>query len=158
TASGQTLQLDAAQGVGEPGEGSAQFQSASTSGSKVFFTDKQLLTPESSAEPFTGKADLYEGEVRENPEHQLSRDLRDLTVAENGGEPSAVQGLLLGTSENGSSVYLVAQGVLAKNENGHRERAELGKDNLYALKEAGAGEWTRTFVSQLSGEDSPEWE
>ncbi len=35
-----------------------------------------------------------------------------------------MQGLLFGASEDGSSVYLVAQGVLADNENGNGERAK----------------------------------
>ena len=68
-----------------------------------------------------------------------------------------MQGFILGASEDGASVYLVAQGVLASNENGNRERAEAGRDNLYELHYA-AGHWSTTFIATLSGEDSPEWD
>jgi hypothetical protein len=156
TAKGATIQLDAAQGTGEPEIGSAQFQTASSDGSRVFFTDRQQLTADSTAEPGAGagKPDLYECEVVEEG-GQLACHLKDLTVDE--GEHAAVQGFLLGAGEDGSRVYLVAQGVLAGNENGNGEVAEAGKDNLYALHESG-GEWTRTFIAVLSAEDSPEWQ
>ena len=155
TITGETIRLDAAQGVAEA-EGSAQFQAASSDGSKVLFTDKQRLTPDSTAEPTLGKVDLYECEVAEVAGH-LACHLKDLTVDRLEGEHAAVQGLLFGVSEDGSSAYLVAQGVLAENENGNRERAEAGKDNLYVLHES-AGAWTSTFIATLSSEDSPEWE
>ena len=47
---GQTIQLDAAQGLAEPGSGSAEFQAASSDGSRVFFTDRQRLTADSTTE------------------------------------------------------------------------------------------------------------
>jgi hypothetical protein len=154
---GQTIQLDGAQGIAEPGIGSAQFQTASADASKVFFTDKQKLTTDSTAEPsFPEKADLYECEVVEEA-GKLTCHLKDLTVDHNAVEHAAVQGLLFGASEDGSSVYLVAQGVLAGNESGIGEKAEAGKDNLYQLHLAGAS-WSTTFIAQLAGEDSPEWE
>jgi hypothetical protein len=158
TATGQAVQLDAAQGVSEPERGSAQFQTASSDGSRVFFTDRQQLTADSTAEPGAGagKPDLYECEVTEG-EGKLACHLKDLTVEQGEGEHAAVQGFLLGSSEDGSSVYLVAQGVLAENENGNGERAEAGKDNLYALHESGS-EWKTTFIATLSSEDSPEWQ
>jgi DNA-binding beta-propeller fold protein YncE len=159
TATGETIRLDAAeQGVAEPPEASARFQTASSDGSRVFFTDKQRLTVDSTAEAGqgAGKPDLYECEVLE--EHgKLVCHLRDLTVDHTEGEHAGVQGLLFGASEDGSSVYLLAEGVLAANENGNGETAEPGKDNLYELHYDGT-EWTRTFIATLSGEDSPEWE
>jgi hypothetical protein len=157
TATSQTTQLDAAKGAAEPEKGSAQFQTASNDGSRVFFTDKQRLTADSTAQPtFPEKADLYECEVVEEA-GKLSCRLSDLTVDHNPGEHAAVQGFLLGASEGGSSVYLVAQGVLAGNENGNGEQPEAGKDNLYRLNHEGAG-WSTTFVAQLAAEDNPEWE
>jgi hypothetical protein len=157
SAKGQTVQLDGAQGVPEPERGSAQFQTASADSSKVFFTDKQQLTADSTAQAgFPEKADLYVCEVAEE-EGKLACHLRDLTVDRNESEHAAVQGLLFGASEDGATVYLVAQGVIAANENGNGERAEAGRDNLYALHFNGM-QWTTTFVAQLSGEDSPEWE
>jgi hypothetical protein len=157
TARGETLQLDRAQGVPEPEQGSAEFQTASSDGSRVFFTDKQRLTEDSTAEPtFPGKADLYECEIVKE-EGKLACHLRDLTVDHNEGEHAAVQGFLFGSSIDGANVYLVAQGVLAANENGNGEKAEAGNDNLYLLHYNGT-EWTNTFIAVLSGEDKPEWE
>ena len=158
SASGETIQLDAAQGVAEPGIGSAQFQTASADDSRVLFTDKQRLTADSTSEPAqgVGKSDLYECEVI-RVDGKLSCRLKDLTVADSEGGPAAVQGLIFGASEDGSSVYLVAQGVLASNENGNQEIAEAGQDNLYSLHESD-GNWTTTFIARLSSEDGPEWE
>jgi DNA-binding beta-propeller fold protein YncE len=156
TALGQTIQLDAAQGAPEPERGSAQFQTASADGSKVFFTDKQRLTADSTAEPISGKADLYGCDVAEEAS-KLVCHLKDLTVEQNEGEHANVQGFLFGASEDGSSVYLVAQGMLAGNQNGNGEAAEAGKDNLYASHFDGS-HWVSTFIAQLSSEDSAEWE
>ncbi len=156
SALGQTVQLDAAQGVFEPkGTGTARFQSASSDGSRVFFTDKQRLTPDSTSEPLTGQEDLYECQVVEAAS-KLACDLKDLTVDPNEGEHANVQGSLLATSEDGTSVYLVAQGVLAQNTNGNNETAVDGKDNLYELHYDDA-QWSTIFIATLSGSDSPEW-
>ncbi len=158
TARGETVKLDAAQGVAEPSKGSAQFQTASGDGSRVFFTDKQKLTADSTAEPGqgTGKPDLYECEIVEDA-GKFACNLRDLTVDHNEGEHAAVQSLIFGADEDGSSVYLLAQGVLATNENGDGEIAQPAKTNLYHLHFDGS-QWVTTFIATLSGEDSPEWE
>jgi hypothetical protein len=162
TSTKETIQLDKAQGALEPGKGSARFQSASADGSKVFFTDKQQLTEDSTAEPGQGigKPDLYECEMEEVAK-KLHCNLKDLTVDTNTNEHAAVQGFLLGVSEDGSTLYLVAQGVLSvintNGENGNGERPLAGKDNLYELHYSGT-EWQRTFIASLSTEDRPEWE
>ena len=54
--------------------------------------------------------------------------LRDLTIPLRADERGAVQGFMLGSSEDGSTVYLVAHGVLAENENANGEAAEPGAD------------------------------
>ena len=154
SATGETVQLDAAQGVNEPVEPAAQFQAASSDGSRVFFTDDQRLTAESTAEPAHERADLYECEVLVE-RGRLSCRLKDLTV--DGDEGAAVQGLVLGAGQDGSSVYLVAHGVLAAVENGNGEAARAGGENLYALRELD-GAWRTTFVAELSSQDAPEWE
>jgi hypothetical protein len=155
---GETIRLDAAQGVAEPAKGSAQFQIASSDGSRVFFTDKQRLTPDATAEPGqgVGKPDLYECEIGDEG-GKLACSLNDLTVDPNEGEHANVQTLILGTGENGTDVYLVAQGVLASNRNGNSETAQSGGDNLYHLHYDGT-QWHTTFIATLSSEDSPEWE
>lgn len=152
----QTIQLDKAEGVTEPGTGSAKFQTASSNGSRVFFTDKEVLARSASAEPVTGEEDLYECEIIEAGD-QLACDLRDLTIPLGTHEHAAVQGALLGSSEDGSTVYLVAHGVLASNQNERHETAVAGDDNLYELHYDGR-QWTTTFIAVLSGEDSPDWD
>ncbi len=154
----ETVQLDSAQGAPEPEKGAAQYQAASSDGSRVFFTDKQRLTADATtdASQSSPKADLYEcGLVEENS--KLGCHLTDLTVEHNEGEHATVQNLILGISDDGSRAYLVAKGVLASNENGNGEEAEAGKNNLYELRFANA-QWMTTFIATLSSEDSPEWE
>jgi hypothetical protein len=159
TVKGETIQLDRpARGVAEADIGSAQFQTASSDGSRVFFTDKQPLTSDSTAEASqgAGKPDLYEC-VIEEVAGRLSCDLKDLTVDHHEHQHADVQNFIFGASEDGTSVYLVAQGVLASNTNGNGETAINGRDNLYQLHYDGS-EWSTLFIATLSGEDAPEWE
>ena len=154
----ETVQVDAASGVEEPAKGSAQFQAASSDGSRIFFTDKQRLTRDSTAEAAqgTGKPDLYECEVVE-VEGRLACRLSDLTVDLHEGEHAFVQNLIFGIGEDGSDVYLVARGVLAINENGAGETAQPGGYNLYHLNFDGS-HWVTTFIANLAEQDGPEWE
>ncbi len=158
TATGETLQLDAAKGVTEPSKGSALFQAATSDGSRVLFIDRQRLTPDSTAEPGqgAGRPDLYECEIVETA-GKLTCELRDLTVARNEGEHASVQGLMFGTSDDGATVYLVAQGVIADNQNAAGEAAVADQNNLYQLHFDGS-QWHAAFIATLSSEDSPEWE
>jgi hypothetical protein len=156
-AKSETVEVDAAQGVSEPERGQAQFQGASTDESRIFFTDTQRLTADSTAKPgFPAQPDLYECDIFEEG-GKLACQLRDLTVDDNKGEHANVQGLILGASEDATRLFFVAQGVLASNENGNADSAEAGGENMYELRLEGA-RWTTTFVAQLSSEDSPEWE
>jgi hypothetical protein len=75
--------------------------------------------------------------------------LRDLNT---GG----ISGVVLGASEDGSYIYLVSGSVLTNGENGKKEKAVPGGDNLYGLHDSGV-EWTTTFVTQLSDEDLNDW-
>jgi phosphodiesterase/alkaline phosphatase D-like protein len=159
SARSETVQLDAAQGVAEPiGTGTAQFQTASGDSSRVFFTDKQRLTPDSTAEASQalGKPDLYECEmvIRNG---KLACLLTDLTVDHNEEEHANVQRQVLGTSEDGNTVYLIAHGVLASNQSGNGDQARRGANNLFELHYDGT-EWSTRFIATLSGEDAPEWE
>ena len=158
TQNGETLQVDAAQGgQPEPSIGSAQFQGATPDSSIIFFTDKQRLTPDSTAEPkFPEKSDLYECAVVEENRKRSCR-LTDLTVDPNEGEHAAVQGFLLGINATGSDVYLVAQGALSTGANTNGALPTAGGDNLYALHLDGS-HWTTRLVATLSPSDSPEWE
>jgi hypothetical protein len=158
TALGKTIQLDAAQGAPEPPQGSAVFEGASSDDSKIFFIDKQRLTVDSTAEPGSagGKPDLYECEITEAG-GTLGCRLKDLTVDGDESEHANVLGFVFGIGLEGSSVYFVAHGVLAGNENGAGDQAAPGAENLYAMHED-AGVWTTTFIARLSPEDAVEWE
>jgi hypothetical protein len=149
TVQAKTLQLDVTAGglpIAEKGE--ARFQIASADGSRVFFTDPQRLTPDATAG--AGKPDLYECEVGEaGGKLQCTGGLKDLTVDHNAGESAAVQGFVLGASEDGTYVYFVATGALAGT-------AQTGQDNLYGLHFDGS-KWTTSFIARLSSEDAPDW-
>ena len=141
-----TIQIDVPESgaSGSPGDG--QFQWANAETSKIFFTDEEKLTPDSTAE--AGKLDLYEYDL-EKPQGQR---LTDLTV--NASEAADVLGVS-GASEDGSYVYFVAKGVLsAGQENSHDAKAVAGEANLY-LRHAGA----TTFIATLNaaGGDQCDW-
>ena len=87
-----------------------RFQTASDEGTRVFFTDTQRLTKDSEAS--NEKPDLYECEMLETA-NTLSCKLTDLTSGVKTGESADVQGLVPGSSENGTYIYFVADGVLA---------------------------------------------
>jgi hypothetical protein len=124
------------------GGASADFQTMSSDGSRIFFREN---------------GDLYELNV--GTEVQT-----DLTANHGSGEADAgVQDAILGSSEEGCDVgaagecniYFVAKGVLAgANVEG---RAPVGgDDNLYVLHD-GAGGWSTTYIATLSSEDEHSW-
>jgi hypothetical protein len=145
----ETLQLDES---GSPSEGDAVFQAATPDGSKVFFTDGQRLTADSTAGG-PGARDLYECDVTEKL-GKLACDLKDLTVDHS--QSAAVQGVVLGVSENGSYVYFVANGALASGASAG-DCAEGTRTpqscNLYLSHEGAV-----KLVATLSGADRPVWQ
>jgi hypothetical protein len=160
----ETVQLDAPQG-GTGSAGHGEFQIASADGSRVFFTDEQKLTEDSTAA--FGKPDLYECRIPLGGSGQLACDLTDLTAnAPQPSEPADVQGRVLAASEDGSSTYVVANGVLASNvvENGAGPETARPGDceganatsaqtcNLYLSHDG-----TLRFIAALSGADKPVW-
>ena len=161
----KTIQLNAAQGVSEPAGESEElgsevaFQGASSDGSRVFFTDTAPLTPESAQRPTFGSkndpADLYECEIAEEA-GQPTCKLRDLTPMPERGS-AEVLNVVSGISEDGSSVYFVANGALtgaAKQGDCEAEGVALSEQrcNLYLWHEG-----TITLIARLSGEDSGDW-
>jgi hypothetical protein len=150
TARGKTLQLDAAEPAClEAGtkcqSGAGHFQIASASGSRVYFTDEHKLTRDSGAGP--DEADLYECEIVEESAGPRC-ELKDLTPAVS-GESADVRGDVLGASEDGSTVYFVADGKLgtAAAQSGTCEAC-----NLYVRQ----GGVTR-FITSLSANDLFDW-
>ena len=136
-----TVQIDAAVAGASGSSGGGRFWTASSDGSKVFFTDEHQLTEDSTAA--LEAPDLYEYEVGAADVGHLV----DLT-ADPGGEHADVQGVL-GASEDGSDIYFVAQGVLASNENSYEATAQPGGDNLYLLLPGGKPR----FIATLSAVD-----
>jgi Tol biopolymer transport system component/DNA-binding beta-propeller fold protein YncE len=143
---GETVQIDTPE-PGAAGNGSPPlFQSASSDGSRVFFTDASSLTVDSTASE--SLPDLYEFDVK-------TGKLADLTVDSNAGEHAGVQGLVQGASEDGSYVYFVASGMLAPGATpgdcGHAAPARA-VCNLY-VRHDGATK----FIAALAGDDQ-QWQ
>jgi NHL repeat len=96
----------------------------SKDGSIVFFTDEDSAALTSDTVPGSG-TNLYRYEA-------ASAGLTDLTPV----KQAEVQSVL-GVSEDGSSVYFSAKGVLPSQPNQHEELPKSGEDNLY-LSHGGA--------------------
>ncbi len=168
-AHGETVRLDVAQGAREPAVAAAQFQTASDDGSRVFFTDDQRLTADSTASPTEDKQDLYVFETTNGEAESLKGTLTDLTVDANASESADVRGLLPGASEDGSYVYFVADGVLGNGAAASAvpgdckfettETGEFGTGetcNLYLAHYNGTS-WTTAYIARLSGDDAQDW-
>jgi DNA-binding beta-propeller fold protein YncE len=148
----ETVQLDAVQGGSGSGgaPGAAGFQTASSDGSRVFFTAKQRLTADSGAQP--GAPDLYECHIV-----AAACQLTDLTPLSS-GQPASAQGMI-GASPDGTSSYFVANGALTVGE-GAVVGACLGEFvsppgaacNLYVRHDG-----TTKLIAVLSGADKPDW-
>jgi hypothetical protein len=121
----------------------AQFWGASADGAFVYFTSKAALTKQS----FTG-VEASEPEPPEDPGNDLYRysvatgGLSDLTVDKTDEAGADVLGVV-GSSEDGSYVYFVADGELAIG-------AASGKPNLYVWHETAEGSSTVTFIATLA--------
>jgi hypothetical protein len=133
------IEVDAAQGGPESGRG--VFDTASSDGSRAFFTDSLKLTANGeggNGEGGNGKEDLYMFDA-------TGRTLTD--IAPHGD----VLGVL-GASEDGSYVYFVANGVLASGASpGHCNNVSESESrhcNLYVWHEG-----TTRFIATLSGAD-----
>ncbi len=179
TISGQTLRVNAAQGIREASaeeraSEEVHFRGASADGSRVFFTDTFPLTAESKLRPGEGgPADLYVCEVSQGAAGPQC-DLRDLTVdpGHDMGESADVVGTILGVSEDGSNVYFAANGVLSAQAraagavpgqcappNDSQAASATASCNLYLERydqEVGAWEAPR-FIARLSQQDQPDW-
>lgn len=113
----ETIQLDAAEptclAAHKCQSGDSTFQDASTDGSRVFFTDGNRLTANSTANG-QREPDLYMCEIEVDEEEHLACDLIDLSANNlDPTEPAAVLGDVIGASD-GSFVYFVANGALTE--------------------------------------------
>ena len=159
TAKEETVQLDVpeaacvADGKCGDGEVNPEFQIASRNTSRIFFTDSQRLTENAS----TTGSDLYVCELVAG-----SCAPRDLTPPDP-GQDADLRGSVLGASDDGSSVYYVANGVLDAGANpgncveGSEAEPPNARCNLYVSHYDGTTWEAPRLVTILSGDDRPDW-
>jgi hypothetical protein len=168
TATGHSVQVDVPEGgSSNPANESeeATFDMASTDGSKVFFTSNAPLTSNANVGPASHHQgyDLY---VRDS----MTGALTDLTSDTIPSDEAVCEGVpcgadvkgVVGASEDGSYVYVVANGVLAAGasvgncQHGNYVGRLEAMCNLYVLHYDGSS-WTTRFIARLSGEEEPDW-
>jgi hypothetical protein len=177
TQTGRRVQVNAAQGVSEPSEqelaeglDQVSFQAATSTGSRVFFTDTWPLTTNSTLEP-VGEGPMVEGEhtglAADLYEYNTETGrLSDLTVDQRVGENADVLGAIAGIGESGEYVYFVANGALAPGaQPGTCPRIKpltpqpQAQCNLYVSEPdpEHPGEHQTRLIARLSYEDAPDW-
>jgi hypothetical protein len=160
-----TVQLDASRFAGHPG-GEGRFETASADGSRVFFTDCNQLTADSTAVPTPGCQNVEsrgEGSFTEPSGNDLyeadlvTGTLSDLSVDH--AQNANVMGVL-GASADGSYVYFAAAGPLASGAVPQEcvrgvvaASAVTTKCNVYLVHDGGAPQ----FVAALSNRDWSDW-
>lgn len=154
TTKGETVRLDTPEEHSIGGQDKPIFQGASVDGRHVFFTDTRHLTPDAGE---IG-ADLYECELVEasGKDECLLHDLTPETAAR---EAAGVQGMLAGVSENGESLYFVANGALGVGAEPGDCTVPPSADtscNLYHAQREG-GSWSVRFIVALGGGESRDW-
>jgi DNA-binding beta-propeller fold protein YncE len=150
---GETVQIDAADGAPEVTNAEAQFVTASSDDSRVLFTSGKRLTGDSTVTN-NNEVDLYEYEVTSGKDEPLAGGLTDLTADPNAGENADVEGVI-GTSQDGTSVYFVARGVLGD----AAEHDATRGNNLYVEHyDEGAKAWmSPRLIASLADGDGPDW-
>ena len=158
----ESLRLDLDQGGSGGGADTPVFQTASADDSRVFFTDTQRLTADSTAA--SAKPDLYMCQVVVDGAGHLACDLTDLTANHiDPAEPANVLGAVIGAAEDGSSVYFVADGALTTGEGAvsgnctNTTNIEVARTQACNLYHYDAATQTLHLVAVLSGADAPDW-
>jgi hypothetical protein len=161
TRRGETIELDAPQAEAESELASPEpvFQGASSDGSKIFFTDAQRLTKDARAQE--REPDLYVFEVTGAGDEPMKGRTTNLTkdVSPEPEERANVRGDVLGYSENGTTVFFVANGVLGETaaSPGDCRTEGVGEEcNVYMDRYNGS-EWELRLVAQVSSEDEGDW-
>jgi hypothetical protein len=127
----------------------ARFADASADGSKVFFMTSQPLLGGDSSE------NIYEYDFDAPAGERVVRvSSGDGTVP---ASPAEVQGIVR-SSEDGSHVYFVANGVLTSTPNGQGQRARAGANNFYVFeRDARYPNGRVAFIAALSPRDASLW-
>jgi hypothetical protein len=158
--------IDGVVGLGE-GRGGSMFHAISNDGSEIFFTMKTFYASGLSYVRVNGKETLPLGGVFQGASEDGSKVfLRDagykLYMDEIGREPGHVEvtktvpisgeslGLYVRSSDDGSHVYFVSNGVLAPNENENKETASASAWNLYVYEPdpEHPGQYRTVFIAQ----------
>ena len=140
------------------GENEAEFQFASSDGSRVLFTDEAQLTTNSTAS--FGENYLYECrivEVEEAGNKVLRCKLTDLTV--DPGGHAGVEGIVDVGSEESTTIYFQARGKLTSKPSAFGAEAKAGEPNVYLMHYNGeTGKWEEpVFIATLSQRDQPDF-
>ena len=136
--------IDGVVGSGE-GRGGSMFHAISTDGSEVFFTNDAsgLSYVRVKGETTLELGGLFQGASEDGSKVFLRGTgftlYMDEIDSEPGHEPATktvpisgeAVGLYVRSSDDGSHVYFISDGVLAENKNENKEEAEAGKWNLY---------------------------
>lgn len=151
----ETVQLDALQGGAKGPAGGGAFWTASPDGSRVVFTDANPLTPDANGGSPPGTGDLYKYDFNRPPGERLE----DLTPQGStvGEEAARVLGVVA-TSEDGTTIYFAANGVLAPgaepgNCSGEGIQSAQGSCSLYGWRAEGG----IRFIARISGRDFNNW-
>jgi hypothetical protein len=140
------------------------YQTASSDGKRIFFTDTAKLTPDSKLKPKEGfrPADLYVCEVEEKEPGKPECKVTDLTASFAG--PGEVAGAIMGASADGTTVYFVANGAAEEKDRGkctipgdNEVKPPSVTCNLYSAHFNGTGWDLPTRIAVLSEEDNPSW-
>jgi hypothetical protein len=144
----ETVQLDS----GPEGSGGGVFQLASADGTRVFFTDENVLTHEDIFKHAAIANSLYMFNV---PSRQLT-DLGPVGIGVFSGACKPCFGdQVLGADEAGTAVYVTSETVFTGEANGAGESAVAGGGNVFLFRESpvGSGSWSTSFVTTLSASD-----
>jgi hypothetical protein len=131
---GETVPIDNPAITGAPG---ARYEGASEDGSLVFFSSGEAL----GGDPYADK-ELYEFDTQ-------SRTVTPISVGERG-----VDGHVVGVTaiaNDGSHVYFVAKGILARNADSQGQDATEGAPNFYVYDTSTHG---TSFIATLSLKDA----
>ena len=162
----ESVQLDAPEAGAGGGEGEAVYQDASSSGDRAFFTDGSRLTTDATSTSESPELYMCEVGALAAGELDCSHHLKDLSVGF-GGQAADVLGAVLGVSEDGSSVFFLANGVLSNG--GVAVAGAVPGDCVLSGAESLASPerscdlymWRAgvvSLVAVLSNRDSPDWQ
>ena len=129
----------------------AKFQGAAEDGSRVYFTTTQQLVNADTDQT----NDLYACDIPSGSPAPVgvANPCGSLTEV-SGPAPDARVERVTSVSEDGSTVYFVAQGALASNEDAFGETAVVGDHNLYVWRKDDAHPAGETkFVARLDSND-----